>query len=142
MRDGAIEAVGLDVTEVEPVNAQDPLLVLPNCIVTPHIAGFSPTFLNECPVRQAENVLRVLNGDASHNSRPLEGRARSFHRPRAAGWHREATPATSPERLTSAALSLLERHDDAGREDLADWCMLSQAKGSQINPFMDTAGRL
>ncbi|MEM7363720.1 MAG: C-terminal binding protein [Pseudomonadota bacterium] len=61
---GTIEAAALDVTEAEPVDSQDPLLSLPNAIVTPHLAGFSPTFLEECPIRQAENIIRVLTGEA------------------------------------------------------------------------------
>ena len=61
---GTIEAAALDVTEAEPVDSQDPLLSLPNAIVTPHLAGFSPTFLEECPIRQAENIVRVLTGEA------------------------------------------------------------------------------
>lgn len=63
---GTIEAAALDVTEVEPIDPGDRLLQLPNCIVTPHIAGFSPTFLEQCPIRQAENVIRVLTGTAPH----------------------------------------------------------------------------
>ncbi len=63
---GQLEAAALDVTEIEPVESHDPLLKLPNCIVTPHIAGFSPTFLEECPIRQAENIIRVLTGQAPH----------------------------------------------------------------------------
>ena len=61
-----IEAAGLDVTEREPISSDDPLLKLPNCIVTPHVAGFSPVFLEECPIKQAENVIRVLQGEAPH----------------------------------------------------------------------------
>ena len=61
---GTIEAAALDVTEAEPVDSQDPLLSLPNAIVTPHLAGFSPTFLEECPIRQAENIIRALTGEA------------------------------------------------------------------------------
>ena len=64
---GQIEAAGIDVTEHEPIDPNDPLLSLPNCIVTPHIAGFSPVFLDECPVRQAENIIRVLTGEAPHD---------------------------------------------------------------------------
>ena len=64
LQSGVIEAAGLDVTEVEPIESQDPLLSLPNAIITPHLAGFSPTFLEECPIRQAENIIRVLTGEA------------------------------------------------------------------------------
>ena len=63
---GQLEAAALDVTEIEPVESHDPLLKLPNCIVTPHIAGFSETFLTECPIRQAENIIRVLTGEKPH----------------------------------------------------------------------------
>ena len=66
LEDGQLEAAALDVTETEPVESHDPLLKLPNCIVTPHIAGFSPVFLEECPIRQAENIIRVLGGQKPH----------------------------------------------------------------------------
>lgn len=63
---GEIEAAALDVTEREPIASDDPLLKLPNAIVTPHLAGFSPTFLEECSIKQAENVIRVLTGEPPH----------------------------------------------------------------------------
>ncbi|MEE2777436.1 MAG: C-terminal binding protein [Acidobacteriota bacterium] len=63
---GEIEAAALDVTEKEPIDPDDALLKLPNCIVTPHIAGFSPVFLDDCPRRQAENIIRVLTGEPPH----------------------------------------------------------------------------
>ena len=61
-----IEAAALDVTEIEPIESDDMLLNLPNVIITPHLAGFSPHFLEECPIRQAENIIRVLSGSAPH----------------------------------------------------------------------------
>jgi D-3-phosphoglycerate dehydrogenase len=63
---GTIEAAALDVAEVEPIDPEDRLLTLDNCIMTPHVAGFSPTFLDECPQFQAENITRVLTGQAPH----------------------------------------------------------------------------
>jgi D-3-phosphoglycerate dehydrogenase len=64
LRDGQIEAAALDVTEVEPVDAESPLLSIPNLIVTPHLAGYSPKFLEECPILQAGSVINVLTGKA------------------------------------------------------------------------------
>ena len=53
-------------TEVEPIDPEDPILSLPNVYVTPHLAGYSPTFLEECGIKQAENVSRALTGLAPH----------------------------------------------------------------------------
>ena len=61
-----IEAAALDVTEREPIASDDPLLKLTNAFITPHLAGFSPTFLEECPIKQAENVIRALGGEPPH----------------------------------------------------------------------------
>jgi D-3-phosphoglycerate dehydrogenase len=66
LADGQLGAAALDVTEQEPIDPEDPLLKLPNCIVTPHIAGFSPLFLDECTRHQAENIIRVLTGHKPH----------------------------------------------------------------------------
>ena len=66
LRDGQIAFAGIDVTEVEPIASEDPVLTLPNCYVTPHLAGYSPTFLEECGQKQAENVSFALTGRAPH----------------------------------------------------------------------------
>ncbi len=66
LKNGVIEGAGLDVTEEEPIASDDPLLTLDNCIVTPHVAGFSPTFLEDCAIRQAENITFALSGRKPH----------------------------------------------------------------------------
>jgi D-3-phosphoglycerate dehydrogenase len=64
---GQIAAAALDVTETEPIDAEDALLGLDNLIITPHVAGGSPVTAVEGSRRQAENVLRVLTGRAPHH---------------------------------------------------------------------------
>lgn len=66
LRDGVIRAAALDVFEREPVAADDPLLKLPNIIVSAHTAGWSPTFIEESGRRQAENVAYALTGRRPH----------------------------------------------------------------------------
>jgi D-3-phosphoglycerate dehydrogenase len=66
LQSGQIEAAGLDVTETEPIDAEDPLLGIDNLILTPHIAGASPTSGVEGGRKQAENVLLVLTGRPPH----------------------------------------------------------------------------
>jgi D-3-phosphoglycerate dehydrogenase len=64
--EGQIEAAAIDVTEVEPIAPDSPLLSQSNLIITPHLAGYSPTFIDECPRKQAESVIRVLTGARPH----------------------------------------------------------------------------
>jgi D-3-phosphoglycerate dehydrogenase / 2-oxoglutarate reductase len=60
---GRVSGYGADVLDVEPPPSDHPLLKLPNCIVTPHVA--SRTF--ESVVRQAttavKNLILAMNGD-------------------------------------------------------------------------------
>lgn len=66
LQTGAIAGAALDVTETEPVPSDHPLLRMSNCIVTPHVAGFSSVFLADCAQRQAENLIFALTGKAPH----------------------------------------------------------------------------
>jgi D-3-phosphoglycerate dehydrogenase len=63
---GQIAAAALDVTELEPIDAEDPLLTLDNLIITPHVAAGSPISSAEGSRKQAENVLRALTGQPPH----------------------------------------------------------------------------
>ncbi|HUI86620.1 MAG TPA: hydroxyacid dehydrogenase [Nitrososphaerales archaeon] len=64
LRTHAIAGAGLDVTEVEPVEPDNPLLKMPNVIVTPHIAGASEALFTQGTDYAVENIIRMLRGDA------------------------------------------------------------------------------
>jgi D-3-phosphoglycerate dehydrogenase len=63
LQSGQVAGYGADVLDVEPPPPDHPLLKLPNCIITPHVA--SRTF--ESVVRQAttavKNLILAMNGD-------------------------------------------------------------------------------
>jgi D-3-phosphoglycerate dehydrogenase len=63
---GAIYAAGIDVTEVEPLDAENPLLKLPNLTITPHFAGASDVTSAEGAKRWGENAVNVLTGKPLH----------------------------------------------------------------------------
>ncbi len=57
-----IHAAAIDVTEVEPIAPDDPLLSLDNIIISPHIAGGSVTSRLKMDLLAAENVIAALKG--------------------------------------------------------------------------------
>ena len=67
LRSGQLAAAALDVTEVEPIAMEDPLLTLPNLIVTPHIASGSFATRARMASLAVENMLAALNGQRPPN---------------------------------------------------------------------------
>lgn len=63
LRDGVIAGAALDVTEVEPIPMNDPLLTLENCIIAPHIASASVATRTKMATMAAENLLAGLRGE-------------------------------------------------------------------------------
>jgi phosphoglycerate dehydrogenase-like enzyme len=61
LRTGRISAV-LDVTDPEPLPAGHPLLALPNCVVTPHLAGSQGTELERLADLVIEEIRRFADG--------------------------------------------------------------------------------
>jgi len=57
-----IHAAAIDVTEVEPIAPDDPLLTLDNIIIAPHIAGCSAMSRLKMDRLAAENIIAALEG--------------------------------------------------------------------------------
>ncbi|HYM52716.1 MAG TPA: D-glycerate dehydrogenase [Candidatus Dormibacteraeota bacterium] len=68
LRDGKIFAAALDVTDPEPMRADDPLLTLDNCLVVPHIASASRVTRGQMAAMAAANLLAGLRGEPLPNS--------------------------------------------------------------------------
>jgi glyoxylate reductase len=67
LRDGVIGGAALDVTDPEPMPADDPLLTLPNCLVVPHIASASHRTRRQMAEMAAANLLAGLRGEQLPN---------------------------------------------------------------------------
>ncbi len=63
LRDKAILAAALDVTDPEPIPLEDPLLSLDNCLVVPHIASASVATRAKMAQMAADNCLAGLRGE-------------------------------------------------------------------------------
>jgi glyoxylate reductase len=63
LRSHGIFAAGLDVTEPEPLNADNPLLALENCIVLPHLGSASERTREQMASLAAGNLIAGLKGE-------------------------------------------------------------------------------
>ncbi len=70
LRAGQIGGAGLDVYESEPLRPDDPLLALPNLVVTPHIAAGTVDALKTKMTACFDNMLRVARGKPPHDVVP------------------------------------------------------------------------
>ncbi|MCI0882667.1 MAG: hypothetical protein J4O05_11205, partial [Chloroflexi bacterium] len=66
LQSGEIAAAGIDVTEVEPLDAESPLLKIDNLTITPHVAGASDVSRVEGARRWGENAVNILTGKPLH----------------------------------------------------------------------------
>jgi glyoxylate reductase len=63
LRSGHLFGAGLDVTDPEPMLADDPLLALPNCLVIPHIGSASERTRDQMAVKAARNLVAGVRGE-------------------------------------------------------------------------------
>ncbi|MDP8959743.1 MAG: D-glycerate dehydrogenase [Actinomycetota bacterium] len=63
LREGWISAAALDVTEPEPIEPDDPLLALPNCIIIPHLGSASQATRVAMADMAVANLLAGLQGE-------------------------------------------------------------------------------
>lgn len=63
LRGGTLAGAALDVFEIEPLPADHPLWDMPNVILTPHTAGYSPVIAERHLATLSENVRRFAAGE-------------------------------------------------------------------------------
>lgn len=67
LQEGQIAGAGLDVVEKEPLDKASPLWTMPNVVITPHVAGGTPYYVDRLVDIFCDNLARYQNGEALVN---------------------------------------------------------------------------
>jgi lactate dehydrogenase-like 2-hydroxyacid dehydrogenase len=67
LRDGIIAGAALDVTDPEPLPADDPILTLPNALIVPHIGSATIATRRKMALMAADNLIAGVRGEALPN---------------------------------------------------------------------------
>ncbi|HEV8247514.1 MAG TPA: D-2-hydroxyacid dehydrogenase [Polyangiaceae bacterium] len=67
LRSGALAGAGLDVFDREPLAVDSPLWSLPNVIISPHAAGYTPRYRRRFADIFADNLERYVSGQPLRN---------------------------------------------------------------------------
>ncbi|PJF25026.1 MAG: hypothetical protein CUN53_14865, partial [Phototrophicales bacterium] len=67
LRDGTIAGAALDVTDPEPLPADDPILTLPNALVVPHIGSATVATRRKMALMAADNLIAGVRGEPLPN---------------------------------------------------------------------------
>ena len=68
---GVIGGAALDVFDVEPLPADNPLRQAPNLLLTPHAAWFSDVAIHRLQELVAEDIARALRGEGPRKPIPV-----------------------------------------------------------------------
>ena len=66
-KNGKVRAAALDVSIKEPMDADNPLRMLPNVIITPHLGMYSEEAINAVSIMCAENAAAMFSGGELKN---------------------------------------------------------------------------
>ena len=66
LRERRLLGAGLDVFHQEPLAADDPILTLPNVVVSPHNAGQTPEVIRDGLLAAVANIEHYLQGKPSN----------------------------------------------------------------------------
>ncbi|MEW1844451.1 NAD(P)-dependent oxidoreductase [Nonomuraea angiospora] len=67
LREGRLGGAALDVFDVEPLPADDPLRDLPNVLLSPHVAGVTPEATGRLLTATLDNLTAAIGGREVHN---------------------------------------------------------------------------